>query len=143
MDAYIVGVTEPDMIDVEIDDFLSPRAGVIEQAQQRIIPPTLRFLGIYMSKNMLNLFLFQIAQYTFGVTPERHSKNGLAVGEEAWIGGGKIPEESVNGCQPNIACAHSILSNTAEMFQKLPDNLLGDIVYRKVGTRFLALLSSE
>ena len=31
-DAHIVGAVEPDMVDIEIDDFLSPRPGVIENS---------------------------------------------------------------------------------------------------------------
>lgn len=96
MNQNIVWAIEPDMVNVEIHNFLCPCSAVIEQAQQGIIPPPGWILNIDMSKNMQNFFLFQISQHMPGVAFERHGKNGLAVGDETGIGRGQIPEECVD-----------------------------------------------
>jgi hypothetical protein len=133
MNQHIVWATETDMVDVEIHSLLRPCSTVVEETQQSIIPPSMRLLDINVPEDMLDFFLLQVSQHMPGVPLERYGKNGLALGDVAGISGGQIPEEGMNGSQPDVTCPRSILSSAIKVFQKLPDQPVGKIINGKIG----------
>jgi hypothetical protein len=68
-----------------------------------------------------------------GVPLEWYGQNGLALGNVAGIGSGEIPEEGMNGSQPDIAGSGAILSYVVKVFQELPDQSVGKIINYKIG----------
>jgi len=68
-----------------------------------------------------------------GVPLEWYGKNGLALGDVAGISGGQIPEEGMNGSQPDVTGSRSILSSSIKVFQELPDQPVGKIINCKIG----------
>jgi hypothetical protein len=71
---------------------------------------------------------------------ERYGKNGLALSNIARIGGGQIPEEGMNGSQPDVAGSSSILSSAVKVFQKLPDQPVRKVINGNIGARLPATL---
>lgn len=84
------------MSDIQVDEFLSPHAGVVEHPKQGIVSSAKRIANVDRGEDALDFLVIKILGRPVGLALERNTQHGLAVAQMAWVDHPEVLEERMD-----------------------------------------------
>src|SRR5512139_4030199 len=115
------------MVHVQVNQFLHAHARVVEQAQQCIVPLSLKRTTINAGKHLEHLLMLQVFGGSVWLALERNSENALSVSQMTRVNAGQVIEEGMDGCQPGVSSRHTVFADALQVIQKATNGICGQV----------------